>query len=281
MVTALRTCKPFIQTCIKLWNRISRMRRVNSLPLRIKMTISSRSCRDLNADASAAPSRRQRALHSPEAILSSSYARKVVYASETWNTPKSHWPCRTRLTLPARALVQVKQMTLGTAVHPVSLYGLAPDDARKGVIHGVPLRFTNNEILSNLDQTEHEIYAVRLGQTTTVILTFAGPKEIGLRPALSPTSKCVTTAASETRPQTIPASLPAAFVGDPISRARLAARSASRTLHPPATTVPAKLGTRPLHVAGEGSGLLLQVRDAGADPKARGLASTSGAGCTQ
>lgn len=77
----------------------------------------------------------------------------------------------------ARALVQVKQITLGTAVHPVSLYGLAPDDARKGVIHGVPLRFTNNDILSNLDQTEHEIYAVRrLGQTTTVILTFAGPK---------------------------------------------------------------------------------------------------------
>ncbi|KAH7978404.1 hypothetical protein HPB49_005466 [Dermacentor silvarum] len=63
------------------------------------------------------------------------------------------------------------------AEHSVEMYGLAPDDAVKGVIHGVPTRLTIQEIKENIMEDGFEIYTVkRMGKdSTTVILTFAGP----------------------------------------------------------------------------------------------------------
>lgn len=61
------------------------------------------------------------------------------------------------------------------------MYGTAPHDSAKGIVRGVPLHFTEAEIITNTHQTE-EIYGVsRLGQTTTVILTFCGCKKPILR----------------------------------------------------------------------------------------------------
>lgn len=61
----------------------------------------------------------------------------------------------------AKALSQVKQIKLGNVIHPVHLYGLAPDDSVKGLIRGVPQRFSEAELLENMDQTKHEIYGCR------------------------------------------------------------------------------------------------------------------------
>ncbi|CAN7937737.1 unnamed protein product, partial [Ixodes hexagonus] len=59
----------------------------------------------------------------------------------------------------------------------VTLYGLASDDSSKGLVRGVPLRFSHAEILANSDQSQFEIYSCRrLGQSKLVILTFAGLK---------------------------------------------------------------------------------------------------------
>ncbi|KAG0415455.1 hypothetical protein HPB47_007378 [Ixodes persulcatus] len=59
----------------------------------------------------------------------------------------------------------------------VTLYGLAPDDSSKGLVRGVPLRFSDAKILANSDQSQFEIYTCRrLGQSKMVILTFAGLK---------------------------------------------------------------------------------------------------------
>lgn len=78
----------------------------------------------------------------------------------------------------AQLLVKLKQVIISNASHAVILYGLAPDDAVKGVIRGVPVEFSNEEIIQNIDQEGFEIYSTRrLGiDSTTIILTFAGPK---------------------------------------------------------------------------------------------------------
>ncbi|KAH9380789.1 hypothetical protein HPB48_007234 [Haemaphysalis longicornis] len=78
----------------------------------------------------------------------------------------------------AKALSEVKQLRIADTTHAVTLYGLAPDDSSKGLIRGVPLRFSEAEILSNLDQSQCVISASRrLGQSNVVVLTFAGLKE--------------------------------------------------------------------------------------------------------
>lgn len=77
----------------------------------------------------------------------------------------------------AKALSNVRQLRIADTTHAVTLYGLAPDDSSKGLIRGVPLRFSEAEILANLDQSQCEIYACRrLGQSNVVVLTFAGLK---------------------------------------------------------------------------------------------------------
>ncbi|KAG0432950.1 hypothetical protein HPB47_020357 [Ixodes persulcatus] len=59
----------------------------------------------------------------------------------------------------------------------VTLYGLAPENASKGVIRGVLLHFSDTEILANLNESQFEIHTCRrLGQHKLVILTFAGLK---------------------------------------------------------------------------------------------------------
>ncbi|KAG0435983.1 hypothetical protein HPB47_018209 [Ixodes persulcatus] len=77
----------------------------------------------------------------------------------------------------AKALGNLKQLKIGNTIHMVTLYGLAPDDSSKGLVRGVPLRFSDAEILANSDQSQFEIYTCRrLGQSKMVILTFAGLK---------------------------------------------------------------------------------------------------------
>lgn len=78
----------------------------------------------------------------------------------------------------AKLLLKTKQIVLNNAHHAVVLYGLAPDDAVKGVIRGVPVEFTEDQIIQNIDQEGFELYSSRrIGkESTTVILTFAGPK---------------------------------------------------------------------------------------------------------
>ncbi|KAH7974121.1 hypothetical protein HPB49_010209 [Dermacentor silvarum] len=77
----------------------------------------------------------------------------------------------------AMKLIEVSKIKVGETEHSVEMYGLAPDDAVKGVIHGVPTRRTIQEIKENIMEDGFEIYTVRrMGKdSTTVILTFAGP----------------------------------------------------------------------------------------------------------
>ncbi|KAH7958277.1 hypothetical protein HPB49_000456 [Dermacentor silvarum] len=77
----------------------------------------------------------------------------------------------------AMKLIEVSKIKVGETEHSVERYSLAPDDAVKGVIHGVPTRLTIQEIKENIMEDELEIYRVRrMGKdSTTVILTFAGP----------------------------------------------------------------------------------------------------------
>lgn len=77
----------------------------------------------------------------------------------------------------AKALSHITQIKIGNSTHVVTLYGLAPDDSAKGIIRGVPVRFTEAEILANIDQTQFEVYACRrLGQSSIIVLTFAGTR---------------------------------------------------------------------------------------------------------
>ncbi|KAH7977413.1 hypothetical protein HPB49_001410 [Dermacentor silvarum] len=73
--------------------------------------------------------------------------------------------------------IEVSKIKVGETEHSVEMYGLAPDDAVKGVIHGVPARMTIQEIKENIMEDGFEIYRVRrMGKdSTTVIITFAGP----------------------------------------------------------------------------------------------------------
>ncbi|KAH7933392.1 hypothetical protein HPB49_012141 [Dermacentor silvarum] len=77
----------------------------------------------------------------------------------------------------AMKLIEVSKIKVGETEHSVEMCGLAPDDAVKGVIHGVPTRLTIQEIKENIMEDGFEIYTVRrMGKdSTTVILTFAGP----------------------------------------------------------------------------------------------------------
>lgn len=78
----------------------------------------------------------------------------------------------------AAKLFQVTKIKIEETEHPVELYGLAPDDAVKGVIQGVPKHLSIQEIKDNILQDGFEIYTVRrMGKdSTTVLLTFSGPE---------------------------------------------------------------------------------------------------------
>lgn len=78
----------------------------------------------------------------------------------------------------AEKLFRVTKIMIEGTEHLVELYGLAPDDAVKGVIQGVPKRLSIQEIKDNILQDGFEIYtARRMGNdSTTVLLTFSGPK---------------------------------------------------------------------------------------------------------
>ncbi|KAH7953005.1 hypothetical protein HPB49_003443 [Dermacentor silvarum] len=104
----------------------------------------------------------------------------------TWREPNlrlriDHNPNTATVSTPtkdmAMKLIEVSKIKVGETEHSVEMYGLAPDDAVKGVIHGVPTRLTIQEIKENIMEDGFEIYTVRrMGKdSTTVNLTFAGP----------------------------------------------------------------------------------------------------------
>ncbi|KAH9372754.1 hypothetical protein HPB48_003570 [Haemaphysalis longicornis] len=75
----------------------------------------------------------------------------------------------------AEALHHLKQVMFGGTVYPVQLYGLAPDDSVKGVIHDIPLHYSSQESLENIFLPGFEFMACRrLGNSTTVIVTILG-----------------------------------------------------------------------------------------------------------
>lgn len=77
----------------------------------------------------------------------------------------------------AETLHHLKQVMFGGTIYPVQLYGLAPDDSVKGVIHDIPLRYSSQEILENIFLPGFEFIACRrLGNSTTVIVTILGTK---------------------------------------------------------------------------------------------------------
>ncbi|KAH7948997.1 hypothetical protein HPB49_004077 [Dermacentor silvarum] len=58
----------------------------------------------------------------------------------------------------AMKLIEVSKIKVGETEHSVEMYGLAPDDAVKGVIHGVPTRLTIQQIKENIMEDGFEIY---------------------------------------------------------------------------------------------------------------------------
>lgn len=73
-------------------------------------------------------------------------------------------------------LIGVTEIKIKDETHSVEVYGIAPDDSVKGVIHGVPEEFTIQEIVENIEQDGFELYTASrmVEKSTTVILTFAG-----------------------------------------------------------------------------------------------------------
>ncbi|KAH9379469.1 hypothetical protein HPB48_014912 [Haemaphysalis longicornis] len=78
----------------------------------------------------------------------------------------------------AKLLLKMKKIVLNNAHSAVALYELAPDVAVKEVIRGVRVECTENQIIHIIDKDGFKLYLRhRIGkETTTVILTFAGPK---------------------------------------------------------------------------------------------------------
>lgn len=77
----------------------------------------------------------------------------------------------------ARTLNQIRQLNIGGRIYPINLYGLAPSESAKGVIHDVPNHYTMEQILDDLYLPGYEFLSCRrLGTTGTVVITFLGHK---------------------------------------------------------------------------------------------------------
>lgn len=77
----------------------------------------------------------------------------------------------------ARALNQIREISIDRKTHPVNIYGLAPADSVKGVIHDVTLHYNMQQVLDDLYSPGQELLTCRrLGNTGTVVITFQGHK---------------------------------------------------------------------------------------------------------
>lgn len=77
----------------------------------------------------------------------------------------------------AKALSQITQLNVQGRIHPVNLYGLAPYDSCKGVIHGIPSHYTMEQVLDDIWCPGYEFLSCRrLGKSGTVVITLQGHK---------------------------------------------------------------------------------------------------------
>ncbi|KAH7939475.1 hypothetical protein HPB52_012841 [Rhipicephalus sanguineus] len=73
--------------------------------------------------------------------------------------------------------VRLKSIHVNGTTHEVNAYEAAPDNTTKGVIRGIPLTDTAQEIDANIVNTRNPLAlaAKRIGTTTTVVIAFEGP----------------------------------------------------------------------------------------------------------
>ncbi|KAH7956148.1 hypothetical protein HPB52_006506 [Rhipicephalus sanguineus] len=73
--------------------------------------------------------------------------------------------------------VRLKSIHVNGNTHEVNAYEAAPDNTTKGVIRGIPLTATAQEIDANIVNTRNPLAlaAKRIGTTTTVVIAFDGP----------------------------------------------------------------------------------------------------------
>lgn len=72
----------------------------------------------------------------------------------------------------------IKEIMIGGQKHEVGAYATAPDSMTKGVIRGVPIQHTQEDIMERIITEKNPTVtgARRIGTTTTVIVTFEGDK---------------------------------------------------------------------------------------------------------
>ncbi|KAH9382568.1 hypothetical protein HPB48_011994 [Haemaphysalis longicornis] len=79
----------------------------------------------------------------------------------------------------ARALNQIRELTIDGKTHPVNIYGLATADSGKGVIYDVPRHYNMQQLLDDVYSPAHELLKCRrLGNTGIVVITFQGHKAL-------------------------------------------------------------------------------------------------------
>ncbi|KAH7955969.1 hypothetical protein HPB52_005302 [Rhipicephalus sanguineus] len=77
----------------------------------------------------------------------------------------------------------LKSIHVNGITHKVNAYEAAPDNTTKGVIRGIPLTDTAQEIDANIVNTRNPLAlaAKRIGTTTTAVIAFDGPSAPRLR----------------------------------------------------------------------------------------------------
>ncbi|KAH9360674.1 hypothetical protein HPB48_004806 [Haemaphysalis longicornis] len=77
----------------------------------------------------------------------------------------------------AKALSKIHQLKIEGSIFPVNAYGISPDNSCKGVIHNISIGVTTEQIMAVLSAPGYEpLTCRRLGESGTVVITFAGKK---------------------------------------------------------------------------------------------------------
>ncbi|KAH7973490.1 hypothetical protein HPB49_001523 [Dermacentor silvarum] len=79
----------------------------------------------------------------------------------------------------AATLMKIMSLTFHGRSHPVKVYLSTPEDLLKGVVHGIDVGTSEEELMANLRVRTHGVRIVRarmLGQSQTALLHFEGPQ---------------------------------------------------------------------------------------------------------
>lgn len=79
----------------------------------------------------------------------------------------------------AATLMKITSLTFHGRSHPVKVYLSTPEDLLKGVVHGIDVGTSEEELMANLRVRTHGVRIVRarmLGQSQTALLHFEGPQ---------------------------------------------------------------------------------------------------------